>query len=213
MALAFSGGAANELAALHASPLVDASPVRHPDGYTRVASRPAPFNLVADIARVSRDVRSAAPVRDVGFRWAVAAPGVDSAPRVSRFSAVIGQTTVAFGWDPATRRWDERLGGALVRGADGQPVSTSDVLVQVCRVTPDYHDIDQSGSPAAYTHTLGSGPAVLFRDGRRIDGSWQRSRPGDPTRFRTGSGQDLLLRPGNVWVLLAGTGNQVSSSP
>jgi hypothetical protein len=97
----------------------------------------------------------------------------------------------------------------VIRGDDGQPLSTSDVLVQFCRVTPDYHDIDQAGSPAAYTHSVGTRPAVLFRDGRRIDGTWLRSRSGDPTRFQATSGGDLLVRPGGVWVLLASTGSQL----
>jgi len=211
MALAYSGGAANELASLHASPLVDASAAAHPGAYARVGSRPAPYNLVVDVAAISREVAAAAPVRDVGFRWAAADPRRAQAPRVSRLTAVVGQTSVAFAWDPATSRWEEMLGGSAVRGADGRPVSTADVLVQFCRVTPDFHDIDQAGSPAAYTHSVGTGRAVLFRDGRRVEGTWLRPRLGDPTRFRDRSGADLLLRPGGVWVLLATTGSPLIS--
>jgi hypothetical protein len=212
MALAFSGGAANELASFRASALVDASLGAHPDAYARVGARPAPYNLAVDVGRLSRQVAKAAGVRDVGFRWAGTEPLPAGAAPVSRFTAVVGSTPVSFRWDAAARSWQQTVAGSVVRGADGEPVSTSDVLVQFCRVTADYRDIDQAGSPAAYTHSVGTGKAVLFRDGRRIDGSWQRPRPGDPTRFQATSGGDLLLRPGNVWVILAPTGSALTVS-
>ena len=211
MALAFSGGAANVVAAFRTSTLVDASPGAHPGAYARVTSRRAPYNLVVDVARLSGEVTRAAAVRDVGFRWAEADPRLAGAAAVSQFTAVVGRTRVSFRWDASTGRWEQTIAGSVVRDADGRPVSTSDVLVQFCRVTTDFGDIDQAGSPAAYTHSVGSGRAVLFRDGRRIEGSWQRSGPGEPTRFRAASGGDLLLRPGSVWVVLAATGSPLTS--
>jgi hypothetical protein len=211
MALAFSGGAAHQLALFRGSALVDASPAAHPDTYARVGSRSAPYNLAVDLARLSRQVADAAGIRDVGFRWADTGPLPAGAAPVSGFTAVVGNTPVSFRWNAAARRWQQTVAGSVVRGADGQPVSTSDVLVQFCRVTRDSRDVDQAGSPAAYTHTVGSGQAVLFRDGRRIDGTWRRPRPGDPTRFQSASGGDLLLRPGNVWVILAPTGSTLTT--
>jgi hypothetical protein len=211
VALAFSGGAANVLESFRASPLVDASSAVHPDAYQRIASRPAPYNLVADIAALSREVDDAAGVRDVGFRWAEADSRLAGAPQVSRFTSVVGNTSVTFGWSAAQRRWEQLIGGSVVRDVAGQPVSTSDVLVQFCRVTQDLGDVDQAGSPSVFTHTVGSGQAVLFRDGRRIDGTWNRAEPGDPTRFVDRSGRDLLLRPGGVWVVLAPTGSSLTS--
>jgi len=207
MALAFSGGAANELASFHASPLVDASPAAHADAYTRVGSRRAPFNLVVNVQALDREAAKAAGLRDVGFRWAATDARLAQAPRAARFTAVVGSTAVGFEWDAAAGRWLQTIGASVVHGDDGQPVSTSDVIVQFCRVTLDYHDIDQAGSPAAYTHTIGGGRAVLFRDGRRIEGTWSRPGSGDPTRFQATSGGDMLLRPGGVWVMLAASGS------
>jgi Protein of unknown function (DUF3048) N-terminal domain/Protein of unknown function (DUF3048) C-terminal domain len=210
IALAFSGGAANVVASFRTSSLVDASPGAHPGAYTRVTSRRAPYNLVVDVARLSGQVSGAAAVRDVGFRWQAESQPAGAAA-VSQLTAVVGRTSVSFRWDASTRRWQQTIAGSVVRDAGGKPVSTSDVLVQFCRVTTDYGDIDQAGSPAAYTHSVGSGRAVLFRDRRRIEGSWQRSEPGQPTRFRATSGGDLLLQPGNVWVVLAATGSPLTS--
>ena len=211
MALAFSGGAANELASFHASPLVDGSDDAHPDAYTRMDNRPAPFNLVVNLATLSRQVASAAPVRDVGFHWGASDPQSAQAPRASHLTATVGNTPVSFEWNAAVGRWVETVGGSPVLDMAGAPVSTRDVLVQFCQVTLDYHDIDQAGNPAAYTHSLGSGKAVLFRDGRRIDGTWTRRHLTDPTSFQVAGGQDLLLHPGGVWVLLAAAGSPLNT--
>jgi hypothetical protein len=84
MALAFSGGAVNELASFRASGLVHASPAAHPRAYTRVRSRPAPYNLVVGVATLRREVSGAAGVRDVGLRWAETDPRLADAARVWR---------------------------------------------------------------------------------------------------------------------------------
>jgi hypothetical protein len=212
IALAFSGGAANVVASVRSSTLVDASPGAHPVGYSRVTSRPAPYNLVVDLARLSGQVGGAAAVRDVGFRWAPADPRLAAAPAVSRLSALVGGTRIAFRWDAAAGRWQLTVGGAVVRDADGHPVATPNVLVQFCRVSTDSGDVDRVGSPAAYTHSVGGGRAVLFRDGHRIDGNWLRSAAGQPTRFAATSGGDMLLRPGGAWIVLAATGSPLTAS-
>lgn len=205
MALAFSGGAAGVLEEFAGSSLVDASAAAHPDAYHRDPDRRAPYNLLLDVDRVSDQVSGAAGVRDIGLVWSADEPNADSARRVSRFTVTMGSTPVAFSWDASAGRWVRQRGGRAVTGADGEPTTTRNVLVQFCRVTPDRSDIDQAGNPAQYTHAVGDGRAVLFRDGRMIDGRWSRDDASDPTRYTDRDGDELTLRPGGVWVLLAPT--------
>jgi hypothetical protein len=210
VALAFSGGAGGPLATLHRSRLVDASPARYGGAYYRDGGRPAPYNLVVDLRRlVSALPGATARVRDVGFRWNSKDSRLTHARRVTRFSATVGNTPVSFRWDRPSRRWVQTApGGRAYRAASGAPLGAPNVIVQLCRVTVDRHDVDVTGSPAAYTHTIGSGPALLFRDGRGVLGRWVRRTRGSPTRFVDGAGKDLLLRPGGVWVLLARAGSR-----
>ena len=55
------------------------------------------------------------------------------------------------------------------------------------------------GGPEA--QTLGSGPAVVYTDGRKIEGSWSRQNPTDQFSLEAG-GQPILLAPGRTWVEL-----------
>jgi hypothetical protein len=98
--------------------------------------------------------------------------------------------------------------GSVRRSASGVPLGAPNVILQFCRVTVDRGDVDVTGAPAAYTHSVGRGWAVLFRDGRAVVGRWVRPTPRSPTRFVDRAGKDLLLRPGGVWVLLAPTGGR-----
>jgi hypothetical protein len=205
VALAFSGGAANELRVFERSPLVDASVDAHPDAYRRDPGRPVPYNLFVNLDKVSGQVRDAAGVRDVGFRWSAKDSQIDGAPAANRMSVLSGSTRLTFRWDASGGRWVRETGGRTDVGTDGQPVATRNVLVQFCRVTPDLGDIDQAGNPAPYAHTVGSGRAVLFRDGHEVDGRWTRDKSGDATRYTDTKGKELLLHPGGVWVLLVPT--------
>jgi len=61
------------------------------------------------------------------------------------------------------------------------------------------------GNPAKYTHTVGTGKAVVFRNGRRIDGTWSRASVNDGTSFTGASGQPIPLSPGGAWIVLVAT--------
>ena len=83
------------------------------------------------------------------------------------------------------------------------------MLVQLCSVTVNPGDVDVMGNPSQYTHSVGSGRAVLFRGGHRIDGKWSRPSAGAATRFTDLKGKPLLLAPGGVVVVLATKGAHV----
>jgi Protein of unknown function (DUF3048) C-terminal domain len=96
-----------------------------------------------------------------------------------------------------------------LRAADGAPVGSPNVLVQLCTVTNNRGDIDVNHNPSQYTHTVGSGRVVLFRNGHRIEGKWSRVSAGAPTSFTDLKGKPLLLAPGGVQVVLTRKGTRV----
>ena len=204
--LVFSGGAGGPLRTLHRSALRD---LAGQAGYSRDGSRSAPYNLIADLGRMARSVRAVARPRDVGFRWADRDPRLDRARHTLRMSAVVGQVTVSFGFDPRSHRWVQTIGGRHVRTASGARVTTPNVIVQRCRITVDRGDVDVNGVPSVLPHTVGSGPVTIFRDGRVITGRWVRPKAGAPTRYVDAAGKDIQLRTGGAWVLIAATGTRV----
>jgi hypothetical protein len=210
LALAFSGGAGGPLATLHRSGLVDASPARAGFAYHRDGGRLAPYNLVVDLRRLASALPGAtARVRDVGFRWNSVDRRLARARKVIRLTASVGTTALAFRWDRPGRRWVHTgPGGSIRRSASGAALGAPNIILQFCKVTVDRGDVDVTGAPAAYTHSIGTGWAVLLRDGRAVVGRWSRPTRHSPTRFVDSAGKDLLLRPGGVWVLLARAGSR-----
>ncbi|MCL2340064.1 MAG: DUF3048 C-terminal domain-containing protein [Actinomycetia bacterium] len=56
-----------------------------------------------------------------------------------------------------------------------------------------------------------SGPATVFRDGQRLDGTWTATAD-SPLRFTDGNGQEILLAPGQSWLEVVDTGVLISVS-
>jgi hypothetical protein len=208
--LAFSGGAGGPLATFHRSTLVDGSANAHGGAYRRLGDRPIPHNLAVDLYALARDIPRAGAARDVGFHWAAEDPRLAAARRVNGFSVQMGGTTVGYTFNRPSHAFVQRgAGGGQLRDAGGSPLATPNVLVLFCAVSVDRADVDAAGNPANYTHTLGGGPMLLFRDGRVIAGRWRHGRAGAPTDYLDGQGHPLTLRPGGAWVLLAPRGSAV----
>jgi hypothetical protein len=210
IALAFSGGAAGVVANFRRSNLADGSANAHGGVYRRLSSKPAPHNLAVDLYLLAKAMPTAGAARDVGFDWAGNSPQVLRAGRTNRFTLQLGGTPISYLWDGPHHVYVQTAGGAPVREAGGRPLATPNVLVQFCPVGVDSSDVDAAGNAARYTHTVGKGRVLLFRDGRVIEGTWQRVHAGDRTTYLDKAGKPLLLRPGGAWVLLAPNGSPIA---
>ena len=58
---------------------------------------------------------------------------------------------------------------------------------------------DELGSFSLDIRSMGTGPAVILRDGQRVDGSWSREGT-DMYRFTDASGKQVKLKPGLTWI-------------
>lgn len=204
--LVASGGDSLELAPLDASPLFSSINDRGGVGFHRDSSRAAPYNLVADLAKISTALKTAAGARNVGFTWAVSDPRLTLAPPAAYVNTLVGSTSVSFAWDAKTGLYERTAGGSPLLAASGSPIAKPNVLIQYTQITPDNADVDTAGNPAMYTHTIGTGRVDLFRNGKHVQGTWTRATLSSPTTFADASGKPLLFAPGGVFVVLAGTG-------
>jgi hypothetical protein len=84
------------------------------------------------------------------------------------------------------------------------------VIVQFVKGNVYSLDIDPAGNPAWYQHTVGSGRVVVFRDGRRIVGTWSRPHPSMGTRLVDAHGKPIALAPGGAWFVLVNDGTPLS---
>ena len=76
------------------------------------------------------------------------------------------------------------------------------MLVQVCQVSVNPNDVDVEGNASRYTHTVGSGQVVLYRNGKRIIGKWSRPNSTSATTYTDPTGKPLEMSPGNTIVAL-----------
>ncbi len=167
--------------------------------YSRVSRQSAYINLVLDLARVAKAVRTPR-ARPIGWRWSATPPARGSAGTDVR--TWVGSQHVEFRWFPRLRKYVRYLDGVAQHAADGALMATSNVVVQRCRIIPHPRDTDVNGNPSQFTFTVGKGAVSVFRNGRRIDGTWSRPRLSVGTRLVTTAGKLLTLMPGNTWVAL-----------
>jgi hypothetical protein len=99
----------------------------------------------------------------------------------------------AFTWSASDKQWLVSMNGTPF-------VSTGTGRVRAATVVWQRVQVTTGRSPIA--HTVGTGDAVVLRDGQRFDATWSRPTAQSPTTFHTTGGQELPLAPGPVWVLL-----------
>ncbi len=97
-------------------------------------------------------------------------------------------------------RWN---GQRYVDGDSGDPATTDNVVIMTVENAPD-GNADVNGARSVKSDTTGRGRVVIFRDGRRLTGTWQRAGRSKPLRFTDAAGRDIPLAPGRTWVLLRG---------
>ena len=206
-----SGGAPNPLFVLDHSTLRASINDRGGPGFARDGSRGAPYNLTANLAVAAAGVH-APRAKDIGLSFsALAAKRLAHAPNGLHVNTLVGQTSVNFVWDAARKRYVRLIGGAAEHTASGAVISTPNVIVQFCTVTPYPQDVDVAGNIAQFTHSVGTGRAVVFRNGKLIEGKWTRPRTAAGTKFTTRAGTPITLMPGGAWVLLVATNAPLSA--
>lgn len=197
-ALAFSGAAASVGALVAKAPVLDVSALARPGYYRRDRRRQIPHNLYGDANLLRRG--GAAP-RDIGFRFG---PAPSGGRPVGTTGVTYSATAIGVQWLPAEARWVISMDGAPLTSASGSRPSAATVVLQRV-VVRDAGVRDAAGSPSPFAATVGSGDAVVLRDGLAFNGSWSRPTLEAITTFTLPDGSPLTFAPGPVWVVLVPT--------
>lgn len=195
--LAFSGAAPELLPHIARSAVVNASGKRVPAAYFRDGSRTAPNNL---FVRPSRLPAAPPDGSNIPTRPGPAPPG--GVP-TEHHEVSYRSATVGFTWSDRQRRWLVSMDGRPYFDADGNRVTAGTVVIKHVPV----HDsaiIDSAGNASPVATTVGTGRALVLRDGRAFDASWSRPSAGDTTRYTTAAGEPLPFASGQRWVVLVG---------
>ncbi|HEU5157086.1 MAG TPA: DUF3048 domain-containing protein [Streptosporangiaceae bacterium] len=201
-ALAYSGVQSKMKPYVRRAPLYDVSPDHAGGAYYRAGGRPAPYNLFATTkALLARAPKTGKP-RDIGFRFG---PAPDGGKRTSRFTARWPSGTMSFRWSSRQKRWLAYYDGRADKAAEGGQLGAPTVVVQYAKTTRSrFHDF--LGNYTPLVQTVGTGRAVVLRDGKSYAAKWSRPSEGKGTTFTTTSGAPMTFATGQVWVVLVNKG-------
>jgi hypothetical protein len=196
-AFAWSGATPHLVPFIERAPIVDlyALTVR---GYFRSASRVAPYNLYADTRQLLAQAKDADKARDIGFRFG--APPAGGTPAAS-YSVKYPSASYTFRWYSRGKRWLTWIDGAPAMATEGGQLGGKTVIVQYPRIATSRF-VEYGGRPP-YAKSIGSGRAVVLRDGRAYTVRWSRPNEGIGTTYTLPDGQRMLFAPGQTWVVLA----------
>lgn len=200
---------------------VDADRVAAP--YYRVSGRPAPNNLFADLGAAREAVNAAGGKDPVDVPALSFLPSAEHDPLAGGFATSTPATTVTipFQRDPVTFTYDEgsrgyrrSQAGTRTVDPDGSvPILARNVIVIHTDIWETSVKEDIFGSKGLDYRMTDGGKAEIFRDGRRVDGTWKRDGVVDPFTFYDASGAQVLLSPGQSWIHFVYPSWVVTSSP
>jgi hypothetical protein len=140
----------------------------------------------------------ASKARDIGFRFGAPPPG----GKATRSASVsYPAASFRFTWSAKKGRWLVSVDGAPARTVDGGRLAPATVVIQ--HTTVRTSRFLEYGKPPPYAESVGSGAALVLRDGKAWTTHWSRPDANGGTTFTTTSGQRMTFTPGQVWVVLA----------
>jgi hypothetical protein len=178
-------------------------------GYYRVAGRGGLNNLFVDPEVVRRSVN------DAGGSGPVDVPSLSFFPSLEhdvmaggfKSSTAAAKVTIplrdpsTFTYDEASRGYRRSQTGAQTIDPDGNvPILARNVIVIHTDMWETSVVEDIFGSKGLDYRMTGDGKAEVFRDGRRVDGTWKRPGPLDMFAFYDAAGEQILLEPGQSWI-------------
>jgi hypothetical protein len=114
--------------------------------------------------------------------------------------------TVRWEYDPDLERYRRWAADRPVIDAnDQEQVTAANVIVVYANHVEDADICEESRNGVCLHLSVeieiwGSGAAVVFRDGRQYNVTWQRQNPNDPLTFHDQNGAPFPLQVGNSWL-------------
>jgi hypothetical protein len=165
---------------------------------TRDSRRVAPHNVFVNLATIAKSTKLA-KATPIGWTFSESAPQGRTANAVK---VQVGHDTFDFRYTSGryTVRWN---GSRYADGDSGGITKADNVVIMKVRNHPDGNR-DARGAQSVQSDTVGKGAVTIYRDGRKIEGRWKRTKASADLHFTDKSGEPIALKPGQTWVALAG---------
>ncbi len=198
---AYSGAAPGEIAPskAHSNALLIAND-NSPQWFWRSSSRAIPHNVFSSTARLYAAGRASGRKLSAPpqlFTYGPAPTGARSAKSVHlEFSP-----NTSSGWTWTGSNYVRTQDGRADTLVDGSRVNTNNIVILSVTWRPT-NIIDDAGNADPYVIVIGSGPAVVMRNGVAIVGHWVRPSYRVPMKILDAAGHPIPLQPGRTWLEL-----------
>jgi hypothetical protein len=196
-AFAWSGATPHLVPFIERAPIADLYALQV-GGYYRISTRVAPYNLYANPRVLLTEAPDASRARDIGFRFGPAPAGGQV---IRSYTVTYPATTCTFRWSAAAKRWLVWMDGAPGMAAEGGQLGGATVIIQYTQIATSRF-LEYGGRPPL-AESVGSGRAVILRNGRAYTVHWSRPDLNGGTTFTLPDGKRMLFAPGQTWVVLA----------
>lgn len=208
VAFAYSGAQTKMRPLIAAANWIDLGAEREPASiYSRDESRTAPTNMILNPTALLERAKSrgSVPVNasSIGWTFGDLPPG----------GRPIESVEVKWPASKYTVTWN---GNSFRLSQDGRPevsdvgtpYSPSTLVIQLVQIHPsEFHD--RHGGVTPKSEVIGTGKALVLRDGQLFETTWSRPSATSPTTWTLADGKAMTFSRGQVWVLLA----DAASSP
>ncbi|WP_028659083.1 DUF3048 domain-containing protein [Nocardioides insulae] len=173
------------------------------DGFSRDDSRPAPYNVIADLKTISKSAEGEDARPDDYFTWSDAEK-FPAGKKAKNFTADFGGHASQWSYDGK--------GYVLENGHMPEDDAFTPDTVAVLKVRTSLAPYkDPGGADVPISHFEGKGNAWVFHDGRMVKATWEKSAEDAPVSFSLADGTELAVPVGKVWLeLLPKNAGQVS---
>ncbi|HVX22403.1 MAG TPA: DUF3048 domain-containing protein [Acidimicrobiales bacterium] len=212
--LAHVGGINPVIANIDASPITNvdlgahASLIQHPSG------RRAPYDTYTSTTAIWAAYPTNTTPPPAVFTYS-ATPPAGGGPVATVSIPFSSNATVVWKYNTQLHAFQRYYGTKPDTLSTGAQNTAANVVVQFVQVTYGPWLENETGGleVQANLYQDASGPALVFRSGQEIPGTWSRSTLGQPTQFVTNAGAPITLQPGQTWVELVPTTVKVTANP
>jgi hypothetical protein len=203
--LAYSGANDVLLKAIRKSQSISLSPSDRSSFYYRNLSKKAPHNQLLRLAAMMEKETKVAPIKDIGLTFN-AAPATGGT-KTTYFQAAWSSARVSGSW--TGKSWTISFDGSIHRDAVNKGFLTPKTIVLQYVERKETKYGDKFGGKTPLLKTVGSGRAIVLRNGQSFDGTWSRSTKEAGTIFSF-AGSQLAFDVGQVMIVLVDGGAKKS---
>lgn len=199
-----AGGSAAGLAKIKRLKVKDIDHGANADAFRRVSDRYAPHNLYTTMANLDKVSERRGYKTSKFTSWPRKEEPKTTSPKVSKIDFRISSYLydVHYDYDKKTNTYKRVMGGKPHKDREtGKQLSPKVVIAMVM-------DYSQDGIYSVYK-TSGKNKIYVFQDGNVTEGTWKKGNSKSQFKFSDKKGKVIELNPGQTWVTLVASPNDV----